>query len=120
VLVAREFQFEAAHQLPDHPGKCRRLHGHRYELHVRCRAPVDPATGLAIDFGDIKRVVRERVLSVLDHSYLNELLPVPSAEHIAAWIWARLREAALPVAEVLLYETRSCYVLYRGEPLDEA
>jgi 6-pyruvoyltetrahydropterin/6-carboxytetrahydropterin synthase len=120
VLVAREFQFEAAHQLPDHPGRCRNLHGHRYELHVRCRAPVDAATGLAIDFGDIKRIVKERVLSVLDHANLNEILPVPSAEHIAAWVWERLQGSGLPLAEILLYETRSCYVLYRGEPLDRA
>jgi len=33
-LVTRSFTFEAAHQLPWHPGKCRDLHGHGYRLEV--------------------------------------------------------------------------------------
>jgi 6-pyruvoyltetrahydropterin/6-carboxytetrahydropterin synthase len=115
VLVAREFRFEAAHQLPDHPGKCRRLHGHGYRLRVVCAAPVDPRTGIAVDFYDVKRVVTERVVDVLDHTYLNELLPAPSAEHIAVWVWRRLVEGGLPVAEVVLFESDDCFVTYRGE-----
>ena len=65
MIVARDFEFEAAHQLPDHPGKCRRLHGHTYRLRVVCEAPVDAVTGLAVDFYEIKRVVEARVLSAL-------------------------------------------------------
>ena len=33
-LVTRSFTFEAAHQLPWHPRKCRDLHGHGYRLEV--------------------------------------------------------------------------------------
>jgi 6-pyruvoyltetrahydropterin/6-carboxytetrahydropterin synthase len=29
-LLAKEFRFEAAHQLPYHDGKCARLHGHSW------------------------------------------------------------------------------------------
>ena len=32
--IRRRFAFEAAHRLPKHPGKCRDLHGHSYELVV--------------------------------------------------------------------------------------
>jgi 6-pyruvoyltetrahydropterin/6-carboxytetrahydropterin synthase len=119
VLIAREFDFQAAHQLPDHPGKCRNLHGHGYRLRVICRAAVDTTTGLAIDFGEVKRIVRERALDALDHAYLNEILKIPSAEHIAAWIWERL-EGELPLHEIVLFETPTCYVAYRGEGLDAA
>lgn len=115
MLVAREFRFEAAHQLPDHPGKCRRLHGHGYRVRVVCAAPVDPVTGIAIDFYEVKRLVTERVLDALDHSYLNDLLPVPSAENVAVWIWGRLTAAGLPLAEVVLFESDDCFVVYRGE-----
>lgn len=115
MLVAREFRFEAAHRLPEHPGKCRNLHGHRYRLKVVCDAPVDPATGLAIDFGELKRVVHERVVDVLDHGYLNEVLPIPSAELIAVWVWQRLADAGLPLVEVELFETDASSVIYRGE-----
>ena len=32
--VRRNFDFEAAHLLPHHPGECRDLHGHSYRLVV--------------------------------------------------------------------------------------
>jgi len=116
MLVCREFRFEAAHHLPNHPGKCRHPHGHGYVLRVACEAPVDPATGLAIDFGELKRVVHEHVVDVLDHRDLNDLLALPSAENIAVWAWERLRAAGLPLAEIQVQETASCWVVYRGEP----
>lgn len=117
MLVARDFRFEAAHQLPDHPGKCRHLHGHSYRLRVVCRAPVDERTGLAIDFAELKRIVHEEVLDLLDHAFLNERFPIPSAELVAVWIWDRLVAAGLTLDEIELKETESCSVIYRGEGL---
>lgn len=114
MIVAREFDFEASHQLPNHPGKCRNLHGHGYRLRVSCEAPVDARTGIAIDFGDLKQVVTERVLQALDHTHLNDLLPLPSAENICIWIWERLA-GRLPVKELVLWESPGCFVVYRGE-----
>ncbi|NES98612.1 MAG: 6-carboxytetrahydropterin synthase QueD, partial [Desertifilum sp. SIO1I2] len=29
-IIYKEFRFEAAHHLPHHDGKCRRLHGHSW------------------------------------------------------------------------------------------
>lgn len=114
MIVAREFDFEASHQLPNHPGKCRRLHGHGYRLRVACEAAVEPVSGLAIDFGEIKRVVAEQVLEALDHTHLNDLLALPSAENLCVWIWERLRSARLPVVELTLWESAGCLVVYRG------
>jgi 6-pyruvoyltetrahydropterin/6-carboxytetrahydropterin synthase len=114
VIVRRDFLFEASHLLPNHPGRCRRLHGHGYRLRVACEAPIDAATGLAIDFGDLKSVVREHVIDALDHTHLNDLLPLPSAENVCVWIWARLVAVRLPVVELTLWETRDCSVVYRG------
>jgi len=117
MLVARDFRFEAAHQLPDHPGKCRHLHGHSYRLRVVCRAPVDERTGLAIDFGELKRIVHAEVLDHLDHAFLNDRFPVPSAELVSIWIWDRLVAAGLTLYEIELRETEACSVIYRGEGL---
>ncbi len=118
--VSREFHFEASHQLPNHPGRCRRLHGHGYRLRVTCEAPIDTASGLSIDFGDLKRLVGERVLAALDHTHLNDLLALPSAENLAVWIWERLAPTGLPLAEVVLWESPGCFVTYRGEGADRA
>ena len=115
MIVAAEFEFDAAHNLPNYAGKCERLHGHTYRLKVFCEAPVDPSTGLAIDFAELKRAVRARVIDVLDHTYLNETIPIPSAEHIAIWIWDRLVPTGLPLKELWVHETPGCWVVYRGE-----
>jgi 6-pyruvoyltetrahydropterin/6-carboxytetrahydropterin synthase len=115
VRVRRRFDFESAHRLPHHPGKCRELHGHSYRLLVTVDRPVDAVTGLAIDFGDLKRVVGEAVVEVLDHRFLNDLLDNPTAERIAVWTWERLAPVLPGLVEVELFETRRCSVVYRGE-----
>ena len=112
--VKRKFEFEAAHRLPDHPGKCRDLHGHSYVLRVTVDRAVDPDSGLAIDFGEIKRIVRREVVEVLDHRYLNDLIENPTAEVVAVWIWNRLRGPLAGLFEVELHETANCSVVYRG------
>jgi 6-pyruvoyltetrahydropterin/6-carboxytetrahydropterin synthase len=112
MLVTKEFRFDAAHNLVHYKGKCERLHGHGYRLFVTVSGPVRE-DGLVMDFEDLHRVVRERVIQRLDHSYLNDLIPQSSAENIALWIWRELRD--LPLHEIRLYETPTSFVTYRGE-----
>jgi len=66
--------FSASHFIPRH-GKCGRLHGHTYAVHVRIRGEPDE-NGLIADFGNVKKAVRE-VISELDHKVL---LPMKSKE----------------------------------------
>ena len=56
-----------------------------------------------------------RVVDVLDHTYLNETIAIPSAENIAIWAWDRIQGAGLPLFEVQVFETPGCFVVYRGE-----
>lgn len=113
--VRRRFDFEAAHVLPKHPGKCSRLHGHSFRLVVTVNRPVDPETGLALDFGELKAIVRREAIDSLDHVYVNDFIENPSAENIATWIWGRLAPALPGLAEIELFETERCSVVYRGE-----
>ncbi len=113
--VRRRFGFEAAHRLPHHPGKCRELHGHSYQLVVTVDRPVDPSSGMGIDFADLKEVVKSRVIDELDHTSVNDLIENPTAELMAVWIWDRLAENRPGLQEVELHETSSCSVVYRGE-----
>lgn len=61
-------RFDAAHVIPHHP-KCGRLHGHTYALHAEVHGEVDPASGFVVDFGEVKRVLRE-IADRLDHHVL--------------------------------------------------
>ncbi len=113
--IRRRFRFEAAHVLPKHPGRCRELHGHGYELVVTVRRPVDRQSGMVMDFAELKAIVQERVLKPLDHSYLNDTMANPTAEEIARWIWGALAPALEGLEEVELFETPDCAAVYRGE-----
>jgi 6-pyruvoyltetrahydropterin/6-carboxytetrahydropterin synthase len=68
------------------------------------------------DFDRIERVVGDRIVDVLDHQNLNDLMENPTAEKIVLWIWKRL-EASLPrLDELVLWETQtSCAVLRRAD-----
>jgi len=80
-----EHHFDAAHYLPDHPGKCHRLHGHRWEVKVVIQTTKLNEAGMVVDFGAIKDIIDE-----LDHRYLNESMDNPTAEHIAEGLWQQI------------------------------
>ena len=113
VSITKTFGFEAAHVLPWHPGKCSRVHGHSYRLDVTVTGPTD-RNGVVMDFADLGRAVTAAVVERCDHAFLNDLVDNPTAEIMAVWIWDALREPLPGLAEVELWETRSCAVVYRG------
>ena len=110
-----EFAFAAAHRLPRYDGPCFRLHGHNYRFFVAVEGEVDPRSGMIADFGEIKRVVKERVLDRVDHQNLHDLLENPTAENIARWIWETLAPGLAGLSEVRLYEIPDSCVTYRGQ-----
>ncbi|MAG54942.1 MAG: 6-carboxytetrahydropterin synthase QueD [Planctomycetes bacterium] len=114
LLVSREFTFDAAHNLPRYNGKCERLHGHTYRLRITVKAPLDTWSGMAFDFHDLKKSVNERVVKILDHRYVNEVIANPSAEFMAIWAWGQL--ADLPLHEIQVWETPTSFVTYHGPP----
>jgi 6-pyruvoyltetrahydropterin/6-carboxytetrahydropterin synthase len=89
MYITKEFKFESSHVVPDHPGKCSRLHGHSYKLTIGLRGAVNPKDGFVIDFADLGDAVKPLV-EVLDHRHLNFFIGNPTAENIAAWFGQRL------------------------------
>ena len=121
MLLSKDFTFDAAHNLIHYHGKCERLHGHTYRLRVTLEGQPD-AEGMIMDFIELKQIVSERVLSRLDHAYLNDILPQPSAETIAVWIWNELAENVARencrLYEVSVWETASSCVTVRKDDAD--
>ena len=116
--IYKEFTFEAAHRLPNAPPghKCARLHGHSFRVSVYVRGGVDPRAGWVMDFGDIKSAFKP-LLDRLDHYYLNEIegLENPTSEHLAKWIWRRLKPALPQLSKVVVNETCTSGCVYEGE-----
>ena len=121
MLLSKDFTFDAAHNLIHYHGKCERLHGHTYRLRVTLEGQPD-AEGMIMDFIELKQIVSERVLSRLDHAYLNDILPQPSAENIAVWTWNELAENVARencrLYEVSVWETASSCVTVRKDDAD--
>ena len=124
-----------AHALPAYSGKCRNIHGHSYKLYVTVEGiPLnrqgDSRDGMVMDFGIIKQVVEERIVSVFDHAlvlprrdsdsrpfsldgYEARLVPVdfqPTTENLLMH-FASLLDGHLPqgirLYSLKLYETES-------------
>ncbi len=109
-----EFHFAAAHRLPRYDGPCARMHGHNYRMVVCVEGEVDPRSGMVADFGRIKELVQEHVLSRADHRTLNDVLENPTAENIARWVFETMAPHLPGLAEIRLYEVPDCCVTYRG------
>jgi 6-pyruvoyltetrahydropterin/6-carboxytetrahydropterin synthase len=117
-IVTKQFQFHAAHQLPNHDGKCRNLHGHTYRVDVSVRGKIKdldgtPDEGMVIDFDRLKEawvVIDE----AFDHKYLNDILEVPTAERIARWILTRLQEDLQRHLVITVWETSTSCVEVQG------
>ena len=73
IRITKQFSFETGHALYGYDGKCRNVHGHSYKLHVTVIGnPIADNThvkfGMVIDFGDLKKIVKSRIVDVFDHA----------------------------------------------------
>lgn len=117
MVIYKTFRFEAAHLLPHAPDghKCRRLHGHSFEVTLHVEGNVDGHRGWVMDFADVSAVFKP-ILQRLDHYYLNEIegLENPTSENIARWIWQQVKPGLPQLARVVLNETCTSGCVYEG------
>lgn len=72
IAIMREFEFDAAHRLINHEGKCKYLHGHRYKAQVSI-LPNDgklDSLGRVIDFGVVKQQIGDWIDLYWDHNLI--------------------------------------------------
>lgn len=117
MILIKEFEFDAAHNLIHYHGKCERLHGHTYKLVVKLEGEPD-AEGMVYDFVELKSIVKERVVDRFDHAYINDFIPQPTAENIAVFIWNELKDVLKRnnsrLYEIEVWETKTSGIVYRG------
>lgn len=81
IRITKQFTFETGHALYGYDGKCKNVHGHSYKLSVTVigQPITDPnhvKLGMVIDFGDLKKIVKEEIVDLFDHaSVFNKNTP---------------------------------------------
>ena len=73
IRITKQFNFETGHALYGYDGKCKNVHGHSYKLSVTVIGrPITDTNnvkyGMVIDFGDLKKIVKEQIVDVFDHA----------------------------------------------------
>jgi 6-pyruvoyltetrahydropterin/6-carboxytetrahydropterin synthase len=131
--LTRRYRFAASHRLysaafseEDNKrlyGKCGNPygHGHNYVVEVTVTGPVDPATGMVVNLGELDPFVAREVVEPFDHKYLNEQIPafrdhVPTTENVCCEIYRRLKGFPRARLErVRIEETPNNSVEFAGE-----
>jgi 6-pyruvoyltetrahydropterin/6-carboxytetrahydropterin synthase len=108
ISLTRRYDFAASHRLHAPQlsaeenqriyGKCNNPygHGHNYALEVTVTGPVDPATGMIANLGELDPFVEREVLAAFDQKNLNEEVAefrsvVPTTENVCREIFRRLQ-----------------------------
>lgn len=116
--LVKKIKFEAAHYLPNVPEghKCRRLHGHSFQVDLHITGELDPHLGWVMDLGEMKARF-DPLYEQLDHQFLNEIegLENPTSERIAIWIWEKTKPLLPLLSKVVVHETCTSEVIYEGD-----
>ena len=104
--ISQRFFFDAAHTLKrdiEAEGS-RRVHGHTYHAEVWLKGQRDPATGMVIDLGVLRRRL-EQVREKLDHHLLDDVpgLSPPTLENLCLFIAQALSDLKPGLARVRVW-----------------
>ena len=136
ITCARRIEFDAAHRVMQHEGKCKHLHGHRYALEASFTADGGLDTlGRVVDFSVIKEKLGGWIDANWDHAtilfdkdkalgsdiekhtgqkvfYLSEN---PTAENMASYLMHKIvpelfKNDGIRCIHIRLFETPNCFV----------
>lgn len=112
VRVTKSFSFEMAHSIPEHPGKCKNIHGHSYKLWVTLKGPVNPYEGgMVVDFKDLKTLVNKHLIDKIDHALIMNGRLEPLYKDLLSQISKNIIYLAFsPTAENLLIYFRNLLI----------
>lgn len=116
--LTKRFDFEAAHQLPWHNGKCKNLHGHSYKLEVDIEGELNE-NGIVEDFYEVSKICKGEIVNVYDHKLLNDYFENPTAEVMAREFFNIIDKHWVNggfsgrLSAVRLWETENSWVQYK-------
>jgi 6-pyruvoyltetrahydropterin/6-carboxytetrahydropterin synthase len=135
IHLTRRERFSAAHRLfnpnltdeenENIYGPCANpnWHGHNYTLWITIRGEVNPETGYVVDLKQMSRIIRDKVITKLDHKNINVEVDFMngqfiSTENLAMGIWKELEpsmtDLGIELHSVKLQETENNSVEYFG------
>ena len=76
-------------------GHCTNIHGHNYALEITVQGEVNKETNCILNLHKLKNIVDREVIDILDHKYLNDILPGGrdkpiTLEILGDWVWKQL------------------------------
>jgi 6-pyruvoyltetrahydropterin/6-carboxytetrahydropterin synthase len=120
-ILHTEFKFDSAHFIEGYDGKCGRMHGHTYKVHISAKShELNPSKYLktpdmVCDFKELKWAAEDVKKGGLDHTVLNDAIPVATtAERIAEYIHKETKKRIPKNIElhVTVWETETSWVEY--------
>ena len=129
--LTKVFYFNAAHQYGHDDwsddknwavfGPDSKIHGHNYTLEVMVTGEVNKETGFIVDLGQLKEVVNNNVINILDHTQFDKEVEwfndrQPSSENLAQFIWNQIELYLNDVTlhRIRLRETPTIFTDYYG------
>ena len=104
-IITKKYHFCASHKYGNDSwseeknlevcGKDYNTHGHNYVLEVSVTGPIDPGSGWLVDLPTLNKIVKSKVVDVLDHSQIEKDVEwfkdkQPSSENLLLWIWDQI------------------------------
>ncbi|KAK4307569.1 hypothetical protein Pmani_020713 [Petrolisthes manimaculis] len=100
-------------------------HGHNYKLEVSVKGPIDSVTGMVMNVQDLKIIIHQVVMDVMDHKHLDQDVPafrdsnlVSTTENLAVVVYEGVSKHLpkhVALHQVKIHETEKNIVVYNGE-----
>lgn len=136
IYLTRRERFSAAHRLYNPAlsdmenekkyGLCANpnWHGHNYILWLTVKGYINEKNGYVVNLKDLSKILKERVISQLDHKNINLEVPfmkdvIVSTENLAIAIWKEIeqdiRNLGVEIHCIKIQETENNTVEYYGD-----
>ena len=130
-FLTKVFYFNAAHQYGHDDwsddknwevfGPDSKIHGHNYTLEVMVTADINDDTGFIVDLGQLKEIVNNNVINILDHTLFDKEVEwfndkQPSSENLVIFIWSQIEPYldGVTLHRIRLHETPTIFTDYYG------